>query len=249
MNVRSRAAVAAIVAVAVAFTGCSSKSNSGSSGGSSGSASTTSASANADAASLVQHSADAMKQLTGVHMSLVVQGNIPNLSVSKVDADLSDTPKAVGNGTATVKIGNASVDAKFVFVDGHLYSDAAKPGSFTDYGDGASIYPVSVMLDPNKGIANLLAKLSNPTNAGSDTINGVQTTKITGTSSSNDVATISGSRIAPAKATTVPTTVWIATDGSYHAVQVEIDPPGGSVTATFSDWNKQVTATKPTTTS
>ena len=168
-------------------------------------------------------------------MSLVVQGNVPNLSVSKVEADLSNTPKPVGNGDATVKIGNASVDSKFIYVDGHLYSDAAKPGSFTDYGDGASIYPVSVILDPNKGLANLLAKLSNPTNAGSEQINGIQTTKITGTSSTNDVATISGSRIAPANATTVPTTVWIATDGSYHTVRVELDPAGGSVTATFSD--------------
>jgi lipoprotein LprA len=241
MKRRSRAAVVAIVAVALAFTGCSSKSDTGSSE----SPPTTATSPNVDAASLVKQAADVMRKVTGVHLNLVVEGKLPNLQVTEVNADLSNTPQAVGTGDATVTIGDASVDAKFVYVDGHLYSDAAAPGSFTDYGDGVSIYPVSVFLDPDKGIANRLAKLSNPTAAGNEEIDGIQTTRITGTSSSNDVATLSGSRLPPENATTVSTTVWIATDGSYHTIRVRIDPSGGSVTATFSEWNKQVTATKP----
>jgi lipoprotein LprA len=47
----------------------------------------------------------------------------------------------------------------------------------------------------------------------------------------------------------VPTTAWIATDGSFHLVQLQIKPtPDTSVNLTMSDWGKQVTATKPPTT-
>lgn len=152
----------------------------------------------------------------------------------------------MANGTATLTVGKSPVDSKFVFVDGHLYSDVAEPGKFTDYGNGASIYEVSTLLDPDKGLAHLLANLQNPKVAGNEQVNGVATTKITGTSSTDDVATLAGSRLSPQNAPPTPTSVWIASDGSYHLVKIEITPvENGTVSMTLSEWGKQVTATKP----
>ncbi|TXB91730.1 LppX_LprAFG lipoprotein, partial [Mycobacterium tuberculosis] len=72
------------------------------------------------------------------------------------------------------------------------------------------------------------------------------TTKITGNSSADDIATLAGSRLTSEDVKTVPTTVWIASDGSSHLVQIQIAPTKDtSVTLTMSDWGKQVTATKP----
>jgi lipoprotein LprA len=236
------AAVAAALALVFAIGGCSSSKTGPSTSGSS-----SSSAPNVDAATVVKQAADAMRQVTGMHLTVTVQGNVPNLSVTTLNGDVSSTPQMAATGTATLTVGQKPVDTKFVFVDGHLYSDVADPGGkFTDYGDGVSIYDVSILLDPNRGLANILSNLKDPKVAGTEQVNGVATTKITGTSSSSDIARLAGSRMGPEKATTAPTTVWIASDGSNHLVQLQILPvQNGTITLTMSDWGKQVTATKP----
>ncbi|MEQ0573891.1 LppX_LprAFG lipoprotein [Mycobacterium tuberculosis] len=133
------------------------------------------------------------------------------------------------------------------YVDGHLYSDLGQPGTHRFRQRRLDLQRVGA-LDPNKGLANLLANLkgTRPV-AGSQQADGVATTKITGNSSADDIATLAGSTSDPPKTSKrCPTTVWIASDGSSHLVQIQIAPTKDtSVTLTMSDWGKQVTATKP----
>ncbi|KAA1245156.1 LppX_LprAFG lipoprotein [Mycobacterium simiae] len=207
---------------------------------------TTASTTSGAAATLLKQAADVMRKVTGMHVSLDVQGDVPNLRVTKLDGDVSNTPQVAATGSATMILGSETQEAKFVYVDGHLYADLGQPGTYTDFGNGASIYNVSVLLDPNKGLANLLANLKDASVAGSQQVNGVATTKITGSSAADDIATLAGSRLTAESVSTVPTTVWTASDGSSHLVQVQIVPtPNASVTLTMSDWGKQVTATKP----
>ncbi len=243
MKLSSRV-VAAVAALMLAFTvgGCGSN-NSGTG------ASKSSAPASSDEANtLLKQAADAMKKVTGMHVSLAVSGDVPNLKVTKLDGDVTNTPQTAATGSATLLLGKNPQEAKFVYIDGHLYSDLGQPGTFTDFGAGKSIYNVSVLLDPDKGLANILAKLQNAQVKGTEQVNGVATTKITGKSSADDVATLAGSKLTAADITTVDTTVWIASDGSSHLVQLQFAPTSDtSVTLTMSDWGKQVTATKPPT--
>lgn len=184
------AAATAILAVVLAIGGCSTE-------GDAGKASDTAATAsNGDAAMLLKQATDAMRKVTGMHVRLAVTGDVPNLRVTKLEGDISNTPQTVATGSATLLVGNKSEDAKFVYVDGHLYSDLGQPGTYTDFGNGASIYNVSVLLDPNKGLANLLANLKDASVAGSQQADGVATTKITGNSSADDIATLAGRRTA-----------------------------------------------------
>ncbi|ABL06075.1 LppX_LprAFG lipoprotein [Mycobacterium ulcerans] len=240
---RSVVATAVTLAVVLAIGGCSSNGGSGGPGTATGTTVTTSS---AEAATILKQAAEAMRKVTGMHVNLTVDGDVPNLRVTKLEGDIANSPQTVATGSATMLVGNKQEDAKFVYVDGHLYSDLGQPGTYTDFGDGASIYNVSVLLDPNQGLANLLANLKEASVTGSEQVNGVATTKITGNSAADDIATLAGSRLTSADVTTVPTTVWIATDGSSHLVQIKILPtPATSVTLTMSDWGKQVTATKP----
>ncbi|ACC42559.1 LppX_LprAFG lipoprotein [Mycobacterium marinum] len=240
---RSVVATAVTLAVVLAIGGCSSNGGSGGPGTATGTTVTTSS---AEAATILKQAAEAMRKVTGMHVNLTVDGDVPNLRVTKLEGDISNSPQTVATGSATMLVGNKQEDAKFVYVDGHLYSDLGQPGTYTDFGDGASIYNVSVLLDPNQGLANLLANLKEASVTGSEQVDGVATTKITGNSAADDIATLAGSRLTSADVTTVPTTVWIATDGSSHLVQIKILPtPATSVTLTMSDWGKQVTATKP----
>ncbi|OBJ49385.1 hypothetical protein A9W95_02165 [Mycobacterium sp. 1423905.2] len=241
MKLRTLLTGLAAFAVVCVVAGCG---NPGPTGAKSSSATATATSG--EAATLLKQAADVMRKVTGMHVNLTVQGDVANLRVTKLDGDISNTPQTVATGVATLLVGSNSEDARFVFVDGHLYSDLGQPGSYTDFGNGASIYNVSVLLDPNKGLANLLTNLKNGSVAGSQQMNGVATTKITGDSSADDIATLAGSRLTDQNVTTVPTTIWTASDGSSHLVQIQIVPTADtSVTLTMSDWGKQVTATKP----
>jgi lipoprotein LprA len=234
------AVLAAALAVVLANGGCSNSSNTGKSPGA------TATNSSSEAATLLKQAADAMAKVTGMHVSVAVQGDVPNLRVTKLDGDISNTPQTVATGTATLLVGKSPQEAKFVYVDGHLYSDLGEPGTYVDFGNGASIYNVAVLLDPSKGLANVLSKLQGGAVAGTEQVNGVATTKITGNSSADDIATLAGSKLTAESVTTVPTTVWIASDGSSHLVQLQIHPTNDtSVTLTMSDWGKTVTATKP----
>jgi lipoprotein LprA len=248
MKVSPRTVIAtasAAFAVIIAIGGCGShSSNSVATSGPSGSATT------GDAATVLKSAADALRKVTGMHVNLAVQGNVPNLLVTKLEGDISTTPQTVATGIATVLLGHTAPpqDAKFVFVDGHLYSDLGRAGTYTDFGKGKSIYNVSVLLDPKQGLANVVSKLQGASEAGTEQVNGVATTKVTGNSSADDIATLAGYKLTAKDVKTVPTTVWIASDGSSHLVQIQIHPNGDtSVTLTMSDWGKQVTATKPPT--
>ncbi len=183
------AAAAAALSLVLAIGGCSSTSNTGKAPG------TSATTPSNETATLLKQAADAMTKVTGMHVAVTVQGDVPNLRVTKLDGDISNTPQTVATSTTTLLVGKSPQDAKFVYVDGHLYSDLGQPGTYTDFGNGASIYNVSVLLDPNKDLANLLSKLQNAAVAGTKQVKGVATTTITGDSSADDVATLAGSKL------------------------------------------------------
>lgn len=200
-----------------------------------------------DASAVVTQSAEAMRAVTGLHLEMTVDGKVPNLLVTKLSGDISVKPATVASGTATVLMGGDSTsEGRFVYLDGRLYSDIAEAGKFTDYGDGTSIYNPATLLDPEKGLANLLAKLSDPVGDGTEDVNGVSTTKVTGKSSSDDVMVLAGSRMAPEKKGTMPTTVWIANDATHHLVKAQLTPaPDATVTLVLSEFDKHVEVSKP----
>lgn len=231
MRFRFGAVLAVTAAAAVALVGCSSSSDT---------------SSGADAATLVQQSSEAMKNLTAAHFVITAEGKIPNLKVTKLEADVASKPAVAATGTASIQMGQQSQDAQLIYTEGHLYSDIAEPGTWIDYGPGSSIYNLSVLLDPQKGLANAVAKIKDPKVEGTEDINGTKTTKITGTASTNDIAELAGARKAPEKEQTVPITVWISDSEPHYLVKAEIQPvPDAKLVMTLSDFGKQVNVTKP----
>ena len=166
------------------------------------------------------------------------------MPLSNVDGDLQVKPVTQAEGTATVDIGGKS-EGKFTFIDGTMYA-ALMGDKYVDYGDGKSIYDVASLFDEKNGIPNILTKISGAKAAGSETINGQETTKITGTVPATEIAAVSGSRVDPDKSVPVPTTVWIQSSGDKQLVRIEVKPStDGTITLTFSKWGEKVTVTKP----
>ncbi|MET0992547.1 MAG: LppX_LprAFG lipoprotein [Mycobacterium sp.] len=233
MQTRPRHAVQSVIAIlfaAALVAGCSSSSGN-------------SSEALPDAAGLLQESTQTTRDLQSVHLQLSVTGQIPELPIESLAGDLTNTPAVAAQGTANLIFLDQKLEGvKFVVADGILYG-AITPDSWQDFGPAADIYDVSAILNPDTGLANVLANFSDPKADGRETVSGVDTVRITGNISADAV-----NKIAPQIGATgpVPGTAWIREDGSYDLVQAKLEPsPGNNVTMTMSEWGKPVTVTKP----
>jgi lipoprotein LprG len=194
-----------------------------------------------DAATLLTESSQTTKNVKSVHLVLAVTGTIHGLPVKTLTGDLTTSPTAA-KGEADLTVLGSSVDAQFVVDDGTLYA-ALTAGQWESFGPAAAIYDPSEILNPNTGLANVLANISNPKSESRETINGQGTIKITGTASADAV-----NGLAPQlKATQpLPATVWIQETGDHQLAQAKLDQsPGNSIQMTLSNWNAPVQVTKP----
>lgn len=233
-------AASAALAATVALTGCADRgtSTAGSEAPASASAST------ADASALLASAAEASKKLTSTHFTVAVSGKVPNLPLTKVDGDLRIKPSTQAKGTATIDIGGAS-EGRFVYIDGTMYA-ALMGDRYVDYGNGESIYDVSALFDEKKGIPHILTQVSGAKAAGTEKVDGQETTRVTGTVPATEIAAISGSRVDPAKSVPVPTTLWVQNSGDRQLARIEVKPSTeGTITLTFSKWGEDVAVTKP----
>lgn len=196
-----------------------------------------------DAAQLLQESSASTKAQQSVHLLLTVQGTIQGLPVEKLDGDLTNTPEVAAQGTADLLFaGQKLADAKFVVAGGDLYAALTPGDPLSNYGPAANIYDISAILNPDNGLANVLANFSDPKADGRESINGTEAVRVTGTVSADAVNKIAPQLKAEGP---VPGTAWI-TEDNHTLLQAKLEPtPGNSVTMTLTDWGKQVTVTKP----
>ncbi|MGB0876060.1 MAG: LppX_LprAFG lipoprotein [Mycobacterium sp.] len=231
MQNRLLAIFAALVAVVALVAGCSDSSKD-------------SAKDLPDPATLLTASSETTKAQTSAHLKLTVQGQIPDLPVETLVGDLTQTPAVAAKGTADIIfLGQRLQDVEFVVSDSDLYAAITAGGSLSNFGPASDIYDVAAILNPDVGLANLLLNFSDATAAGRETVEGVETVRITGNVSAGAV-----NKIAPQIAATgpVPGTVWIAEDGDHELMQARLEPsPGNSVTMTLSKWGEPVTVDKP----
>jgi len=220
------AIVATLLAAALLVSGCSKKSSD----------------PLPDAAGLLKQSIATTKALTSAHLEIVVNGKIDGLPIKKLSGDLTNVPAVAISGSSTISMGGSDVDVQLVVLDGTLYA-ALTPNSWLDMGPAAEVYDPSVILNPDAGLANMLAAISEPKSEGFETIGGVATVKITGKVSAEAVNKL----IPQLKASgPIPATAWIEKDAPNQLVQAQVDQSdGNNVQLTLSEWDKPVTVTKP----
>ena len=231
MQTRLMASFAALVTATALLAGCSSSSED-------------STKDLPDAATLLQQSSETTRSQSSVHLLLTVQGQIEELPIESLEGDLTTAPAVAAQGSANLNfLGQKLEGVGFVVADGNLFATLTAGGAYQDFGPAADIYDVSAILSPTNGLANVVANFSDPKADGRETINGVETVRITGNVSADAV-----NKIAPQIGATgpVPGTAWVAEEGNHELMQAKLEPSdGNSVTMTMSDWGKPVTVTKP----
>lgn len=195
-----------------------------------------------DATTLLDQAHTATAALTSVHLELSVNGEIEALPIKTLSGDLTAKPQTAAKGKATIVAFGQEVDADFVVLDGTLYASMSGK-RWSDWGSAADIYDPSMILNPDTGLANVLANFTDAKSEKHETINGVDTVQVTGEVSADAV-----NKLAPQLDATapMPATAWIQADDPHQLVQAQLEPSSGNtVQMTLSDWDAPVTVEKP----
>jgi lipoprotein LprG len=218
-----------------------------------------------DAAQMLAESAKTTQTLRSIHLNLVAT-DLPNLPVERVDADVTSIEQgngqAIGSADFRLAPDRPAVPTDFLVTEKTFYT-MGPDGAWVSEGPSEKIYDPAVILDREKGLANLIGSVQDPTAEGDETIDGVETVKISGTV---DAAVVDP--IVPSMGEgggQLPITLWIADvpppDGTPastipseapspgtgpNLVRVVIDKGDGSVDATLSKWAVPVTIPSPT---
>ncbi len=178
----------------------------------------------------VQQAADATKALTTAHLAIQTTGQIGDsmLKITGVDVDVRANPLAA-NGLCTYQDkSGVPFRIKDDTISVKLFDDWTSIGSVSDLA-------ASRLVDPTNAIAKMLSGATNLQSQGSEVIDGIATTRITG-----NISAETAKMLNPDATKSAPATVWIAQDGSHRLVQAKVDLGGGSVLIKLSKWNEPV---------
>lgn len=196
-----------------------------------------------DPAALVEEASETTKDQTSAHLKLVVEGDIEGLPIEFIEGDLTRSPAVAAKGTLDMTYAGQQLKAvEFVVFEGNLWAAITAGGSLSNFGPASAVYDPATILDPDAGLANVLATFTDPTVDGNEAVDGVESARITGNVPADAV-----NKIAPQIGATgpVPGTVWIAEENS-ELTQVQLEPSSGNtVTMTLSKWGVPVTVDNP----
>lgn len=124
-----------------------------------------------DGTTLVSESATAMKTINSTHITIDVDGSIGSLPIKRAEGALKKDGDAKGSIQLLV-FGQLS-ELEFVLLGDDVYLKSVTGGWQKSSGGTASFpYDPSAILDPDRGVAKLLATARNAKTEGSETIDG-----------------------------------------------------------------------------
>jgi len=196
-----------------------------------------------DAAGLLKDAAASTADITSAHFTLAVNGEIPGLSVKKAEGDLTREGGAGGaaKGTVSMDLMGSLFEGEFVLVDDSVFVKGPT-GGYTELPASMvrSLYDPGAILDPDKGIANVLKSVTDPRTEGTEDIDGVPTYRVVGRVTKDVV-----SSLVPGIDSDVDITFWLRQDDGHQPVKASVKVPQGTVDVTLSDIDKQVEITAP----
>lgn len=214
--------IAAVAMAAVAVAGC---------GGDGGAAEDL-----PEATELMSASAEEMAGVETVRLVLSAGSGVPGIPLHAADAVVTAAGDA--DGTATVELaGVGAVEVRFVLVGDTFHYQAVGPWLRMPREDAAEVYDPSAILDPERGVAHLLAAARDPEVTG--TRGDVEAYQVTATFAAADIAAL-----VPGVTEDVEGTLWIGADRPLlHEAGFEL--PSGTVTAELSEFDEPAEISAP----
>jgi lipoprotein LprG len=191
-----------------------------------------------DGAALLKEASETMKTVNSATFALTVTGQVPGVPVKEVSGDLNRAGEAKGN--AKLDQFGQTFEVEFVLFDKKLYIKGIT-GSWQEFGDASKIYDPSAILDPDRGVAKLLASIQSPVSEGREDVGGIKTVRVSG-KVAKDIVT----GLVPGVQSDVNVKVWVKDEAGKQPVRAQVEiSPGNTVDITLSEVNKPVAVTKP----
>jgi lipoprotein LprG len=191
-----------------------------------------------DGAALLKEASETMKTVNSATFALTVTGQVPGVPVKEVSGDLNRAGEAKGN--AKLDQFGQTFEVEFVLFDKKLYIKGIT-GSWQEFGDASRIYDPSAILDPDRGVAKLLASIQSPVSEGREDVGGIKTVRVSGKVAKDIV-----SGLVPGVQSDVNVKVWVKDEAGKQPVRAQVEiSPGNTVDITLSEVNKPVAVTKP----
>lgn len=193
------------------------------------------------AEAVLKDSSASAATIESAHLVMRIKGDPPGISVRSVDGDIKRNGDAQGKIDGTMS--GAHINSKFAVINGRAYLEFMRLEM--DAKQVASIYDTKALLDPDRGIANLIAKTTDAKVVGRETVDGTVTLKVTGKATKEVLAPI-----VPGVESGGDVTYFFRDGGDKLPLKTWIQLPGEksgtpTVETMLSEIGKQFTATKP----
>jgi len=192
---------------------------------------------------LVKDGAAAVKALKTAHVTLTGEGTIGQVPLRRADAILTTTDEA--KGTIQIEQFATLVEFEFVVVNDKIHIKGPTGGwSELPLALASTYYDPTVILDPDKGVANIIGTAKEPRTEAKETVDGAETYKV---AVKLDRAALD--RLVPGIGDNATGFLWLDTQSKLLR-KAEITVPGadgknGKVTITATDFDAPVTISAP----
>ncbi|GAB2494632.1 LppX_LprAFG lipoprotein [Streptosporangium sandarakinum] len=186
---------------------------------------------------LVRKSAEAMRAVTSVAFALETEGS-PAVPVKKATGRLSGTGDA--DGTIQLSLMGTLQEIQFVLL-GETVHFKGVTGGFQKMPRSqlATIYDPSAILDPDRGVVQLMSGAVNPRTEAAEKVDGSDAYKVSATLPHRILVTM-----VPGLGQDVNGTLWIDRATS-RLLRADLPMDGGKVTVAFHDYGVPVRITAP----
>ncbi|PWW65256.1 LppX_LprAFG lipoprotein [Actinokineospora spheciospongiae] len=198
-----------------------------------------------DGAALLKSATEATRKIETVHFSLKVNGTVNAIPVQNADGDITRLGGGGAQGTVKLTLLGQLIEGKFVLTPDDLYLQGPTGGyQKLDASLVTNIYDPSAILDPDRGVANVLGNIQDPKTEKRETVDGVDAFKVNGRVAKDVV-----SRVVPGVSSDVDLSIWVRDNDTRDPVKATVEVPQGDQTATvdlsLSEIGKPVTITPP----
>jgi lipoprotein LprG len=195
-----------------------------------------------DGAALLAESASAMSDVETVHIVLDIDPPVGSLPIARAEGDLKRGGDA--KGTIQLLAGAQLLEVEFVVMGDDAWVKYPT-GGWQAAGAITNIYDPSAILDPQRGVANLLSTASNARTEGAETVNGVDAWRIAA-----DIDHDAANMLVPGVPDGLTGTVWVDQDSKRMVKAVVNSPQSGStpastITLDMTDFNAAVDVGAP----
>jgi lipoprotein LprG len=196
-----------------------------------------------DGATLLAEAATAMTEVETTHVVLDIDPAIPGgLPISRAEGDLTKEGDAAG--AIQLLVGAQLIEVEFRILEDEAWLKYPT-GGWTNAEGIMNIYDPSLILDADRGVANLLSTATNPRTDGSEEVDGVDAWRVL-----VDIDTDAAKTLVPGVPDGLTGTVWID-KAAKHLVKAVVNAPASgaaqasTITLELTDINAPVDISAP----